>query len=134
MRYNVCMHVHGGVVMVSQRVQNYIDDHKSCSECLFRDWEAFLDILYAEGGRVSAILWWDHCRREEHHESVGSGGYIDPEDDGFIYAETQFYEDGLETKTLDEIKEYIEQVRRTGFQYRDECRSHDLVPSFYLAD
>ena len=91
--------------MISERVQNYIDDHAFCSEYLFKDWESFLDLIYADGGRISSIL-----------------------------AETQLYKDGLETNTLEEIKEYIHQERKTGFQYGSKYRSHDLVPSFYLAD
>ena len=41
---------------------------------------------------------------------------------------------GLETDTLDAIKEYIDQVRNTGFQYGSKYRSHDLMSSFDLAD
>ena len=51
-----------------------------------------------------------------------------------IYAETQLYKEGLETYSLDKIREYIEQERKTGFQYGSKYRSHDLVPSFYLAE
>ncbi len=120
--------------MISEKVQNYIDGHSFCSEYLFRDWASFLDLLSAEGGRVSSILWWDHCRKSQLRESVGSGGYRDPDDDGFVYAETQLYKEGLEAYTLDEIKEYIDRERKTGFRYGRKYRSHDLVPSFLLAD
>ncbi len=120
--------------MISQRIQDYIDTHAFCSEYLFRDWESFLDLLYAEGGRISSILWWDHCRKSQQRESVGSGGYKDPDNDAFLYAETQLYQDGLETKTLEEIKEYIEQQRKTGLQYGSRYKSHDLAPSFRLAE
>ncbi len=120
--------------MISDRIQSYIDNHAFCSEYLFKDWESFLDLLYAEGGRISSILWWDHCMKSQQRESVGSGGFRDPENDAFIYAETQSYKEGLETDTLDEIKGYIDQVRNTGFQYGSKYWSHDLVPSFYLAD
>ena len=72
-----------------------MDDHSFCSEYLFRDWESFLDLLYAE---------------------------------------TQLYKGGLEKCTLDQIKEYIEHERKTGFRYGRKYRSHDLIPSFYLAD
>ena len=120
--------------MINQKIQNYIDVHAFCSEYFFKDWETFLDLLYAEGGRISSILWWDHCMKSQHHESIGSGGYNDPENDEFIYAETQLYKEGLETNTLDEIKEYIHQEKKTGFQYDGKYRSHDLVPSFYLAE
>ena len=120
--------------MISQRTQNYINDHAFCSEYLFKDWESFLDLLYVEGGRVSSILWWDHCTKNQLRGSVGSGGYKDPENEEFIYAETQLYKEGLETYTLEEIKEYIDHERKTGFQYGSKYRSHDLVPSFYLVD
>ena len=118
--------------MITQKVQNYINDHAFCSEYLFADWETFVDLLYSEGGRISSILWWDHCRKSQMHESVGSGGYRDPENDEFVYAETQLYEEGLEEKTLDEIKEYIDRVRSAGFQYGEGYISHDPVPSFYM--
>ena len=120
--------------MINQRLQKYIEDYSFCSEYIFKDWESFLDIVYSEGERISSILWWDYCTESQHIESVGGGGYRDPENNDYIYAETQLFEDGLETKTLDEIKEYINQKRKTGIQYGDQYRSHNLVPSFYLTD
>ena len=120
--------------MLSQKVKKYIDEHSFCSEYLFKDWNSFLDILYAEGGRISSVLWWDHCTKMQRSESVGSGGYTDPRNDEYFYAETQSFKDGLETKTLDEIKEYINQVRNTGIQYGIKYKSHDLIPSFYIVD
>ena len=53
--------------MINERIQNYIDNHSFCSEYLFKDWEAFLDFLYEEGGRVSSILWWEHCKKNFQH-------------------------------------------------------------------
>ena len=120
--------------MINERIQKYINDYEFCSEYLFKDWESFLDLLYAEGGRISSILWWDHCTEKQLKESVRSGGYKDPDNDEFIYAETQLHKEGLETYTLEEIKEYIDHERKTGFQYGSRYRSHDLVPSFHLAD
>ena len=40
-----------------QNLQEFIDENAFCSGYLFKDWESFLDILFAEGGRVSSILW-----------------------------------------------------------------------------
>ena len=121
--------------MLSQKVKEYISEHSlSSSECLFKDWEFFLDLLYAEGGRITAILWWDYCKIAEQHLSIGSGGYRDLDNTEYMYAETQSIEDGLETKTLEEIKKYITKVRKTGIQYINKYISHDLVPSFYLFD
>ena len=120
--------------MINERVQNHIDNNSFCSELLFRNWESFLNLLYSEGGRISSVLWWDHCTKKQLRESVGSGGYKDPDNEEYIYAETELYKEGLETYTLDEIKKYINQVRKTGFQYGNRYKSHDLVPSFYLSE
>ncbi len=118
--------------MLSQKVRKYIDEHAFCSEYLFADWESFLDILYAEGGRVCALLWWDHCRKAEQHLSVGSGGYTDPEDPDYMYAETQSWENGLSIMNLTELKDHIHKVRETGLPYCSQFTGHELVPSFYL--
>ena len=120
--------------MVSQRVQNYIEEHAFCSEYLFRDWESFLDLLYSEGGRISSIVWGDHCKKNMQHESVGSGGYSDPDDQKWMYAETWLQEDGFEERSLADIKAYIQEMREHGLILGDKYISHDLVPSFYLAD
>ena len=120
--------------MLSQNIKNYIDKHSFCSEYLFKDWESFLDILYAEGGRISSILWWDYCKKSEQRYSVGSGGYSDPENPEYMYAETHLFKDGLETNTLAEIKEYIIREKKTGFRYGSKYKSHNLVPSFQIAD
>ena len=120
--------------MITQNLQNYIDDYAFCSEYLFKDWESFLDLIYTEGGCISSILWWDHCRKSQLRESIGSGGFKDPENDEFIYAETQLSKEDLETYTLDEIKDYINQERKIVFRYGSKYSSHDLVPSFIVAD
>ena len=98
--------------MINHRVQKYIEDHSFCSEYLFRDWEAFLDFIYEEGYRVSSILWWEHCKKNFQH---GYGGYSDPDDREWMYSETWLHEDGF-------------------LILGDKYISHDLVPSFYLAD
>ena len=116
----------------SAKVREFLDENSFCSELLFKDWEPFIDLLYSEGGRISSILWWDHCKRSEMRFSVGSGGYTDPDDPDYVYAETQPWKDDLETETPEEIKEYIIRERETGFNYGNRYRSHDLVPSFYL--
>ena len=118
--------------MISQKVKDYIAEQSFCSDYLFKDWEAFLKLLYEEGGRIDSILWWDHCKKEEQPLSVGMGGYTDPADSEYMYAETQFFEDCLETKTLKEIMEYIMNVKASGMRYSDKYVSHELVPSFFL--
>ena len=120
--------------MINERILNYINDHVFCSEYLFKDWESFLDLLYAEGGCISSILWWDHCQKKMQYMSVGSGGYSDPDDPEYMYSETQFYEDGFESKTLDEIKNHINERRTVGLILGDKYFSFDPVPSFYLVE
>ena len=126
--------------MISQKVQRYIEEksvkkyfeEKSLySELVFQDWEPFLDLLYAEGGQVSAILWWDHCKRTEHSKSIGSGGHVDPRNPEYLFAETPLYEYGLETKSLDEIKAYIREIINSDIRFGDYI-SFDLIPSFYI--
>ena len=117
--------------MINERIQNYIDNHSFCLEYLFKDWEAFLDFLYEEGGRVSSILWWEHCKKNFQH---GYGGYSDPDDGEWMYSETWFHEDGFEEKSLADIKAYIHETREHGLILGDKYITHDLVPSFYLAD
>lgn len=120
--------------MLSNIVKEYIAEHSFCSEYLFKDWESFLDILYAEGGSVSSILWWDHCKISEQNTSVGMGGYTDPENNDYMYAETQSWKDGLEEMSLDEIKDYINREMEKGLRYGSKYVNHELVPSFYLSE
>ena len=117
--------------MINERIQKYVNDHSFCSEYLFKDWEAFLDFIYEEGGRVSSILWWEHCKKNFQH---GYGGYSDPDDGEWMYSETWFHEDGFEEKSLADIKAYIHETREHGLILGDKYITHDLVPSFYLAD
>ena len=44
------------------------------------------------------------------------------------------HEDGFEEKSLADIKAYIHETREHGLILGDKYISHDLVPSFYLAD
>ena len=63
---------------------------------------------------------------------MGSGGYTDPDNPAYMYAETQLFECGLETKTLQEIIEYIRNVKASGLRYGNKYVSHELVPSFFM--
>ncbi len=116
------------------KTKRYIEKHSFCSELLFKDWESFVDLLYSEGGRISAILWWDHIKISESAKSIGSGGYTDPDDPDYMYAETQEYKDGFELKTLEEVKGYIREVQNSVISRENEYISSELAPSFYLTD
>lgn len=110
-----------------RKIKEYIDDHSLCSELLFRNWEEFLAVLYANGGRVYSVLWWDHCRIDQQEASLGDGGYRDPDDEEMMFAETDIYENGFEDKDIYEVMEYIRGVM-AGYP------DHELVPSFYQVD
>lgn len=105
-------------------IKKYIEQNKLCNECIFDDYNEFLEILYANNGVVNMIVWFDYCKIENQMESLGAGGYIDKRNDAFMWAETQIYENGFENKSLNEITEYIKYVIK---QYPD----HKLYPSFY---
>ena len=120
--------------MLTKKVKRFIDENSFCCEYLFKNYELFLSLLYAAGGRVSAILWWDHIKKSEQNDSIGGGGYEDPDNQEYMYAENQYYKEGFDSKTLDEIIEYISEIRQSGINYGSEYFSHELVPSFYLSN
>lgn len=53
------------------------------------------------------------------------GGYIDEEKRGYMWAETDIYEVDLQKKSMNEILEYISEIRK---KYAD----YDLYPEFYI--
>ena len=102
---------------------DYIEQNKVCSDMIFRDWNEFLDILFACGGHVRDILWFEYVLVEKQKESLGGGGYRDSENPAYMWAETMLHDECLSQKSLWEIKEHIKQTI--------ECnKSHDLVPCF----
>ena len=56
---------------------------------------------------------------------IGMGGYIDEENKGFMWAETQIYGVGMQDKSLSDILEYISKTRIDNSGY-------DLYPEFYI--
>ena len=70
---------------------------------ILKDWNSFLDVLYSEGGHVSSILWREHCKKNMQHLPIDDDKYSDPDDPEYAYAETQFFEEGFETMSLDEF-------------------------------
>ena len=108
-------------------IKEYIILNKLCNEYIFEDYNEFLEILFANNGVVSMIVWFDYCKIENQSESLGSGGYIDRRDNAYMWAETQIYEIGFENKSLLEILDYIEDI--IG-KYQD----YKLYPAFYLAE
>ena len=118
--------------MISKAVQNYIDEHSFCPECLFGDWDSFLNLLYSEGGRVSSIRWWDHCCARMSHTTEPGGFYPDPLDPESGYSRTWLIEEGFENYPLEELKNHILKRRELGLILYDKTFRFDLVPAFTL--
>ena len=92
---------------------------------LFRNWKEFIDILFANHGKVKFILWFEHIEICKQADSMGVGGYRDPDNPEYMFAETMLFDDELENKSLEEIKEHILSVIQ---QYPN----NKLIPSFYI--
>ena len=110
--------------MITQTVKDYIALHRLCPDNLFADWECFADLLYAQGGCVSYILWFEHVAIAGQTASLGHGGYVDPQNDKYMYAETDIQRREMETLTLPQVKQYI---RATIAAYP----GHRLLPAFF---
>lgn len=106
-------------------IERYIEENRVCIENIFRDWTEFLNVAFANGCIVEAVLWYDYCKVCEQEKSLGGGGYRDKKNEGYMWAETQIYDDDLSNRTLAEMLEYISDVRNT-------YPEHDLYPSFYI--
>jgi len=106
-------------------VEQYIQTNKipKTDALIFRNWREFLQILYHNNGCVEMIIWYEYCKISE--QQIGSGGYIDVENQDYMWAETQIYESNMQKKTLNEILEYISKIQK---EYSD----YILYPEFYL--
>ena len=113
--------------MLTKNLQDYIEKHRVYSDYIFADWEEFLELLYSQGSCVTGILWFEHVRIDEHADSLGGGGYKDAANPAYMYAETYIYQNGMETKSLSEVKAYIEAVIASYPQ-------HHLMPSFFIEE
>ena len=109
---------------MKDKLYEYIKQNQVCSELIFKDWEAFLQILFKCGGSVSKILWFEYVSIDEQNISLGAGGYRDQQDPGYMWAETTIYAKDLSSKSLVQIKQYITD---TIVAYRP----HNLVPCFF---
>ena len=110
--------------MTTERVKQYIEENKVCSEILFHDWTDFLELLFTEGGHIEAILWFEHVLISEQKNSLGAGGYRDKNNPNYMYAETYIYQEKMEDKTLAEVKEHIQSIL-------SDHPNRTLVPSFF---
>ena len=109
---------------MTKTLEEYIEQNKVCSAFIFRDWNAFLDILFEGGGSVKEILWFEYVLIDRQMESLGGGGYRDSANPDYVWAETMIYDKGLEQKSLSEIKEHIDRTIKSHIPHR-------LVPCFF---
>ena len=103
----------------------YIQKHKisKSSALIFRDWGQFLHTLYQNNSRVEMIIWYEYCKINE--QQIGMGGYIDTENQGFMWAETQLFKTDLQEKSLDDLLAYISEIR-------NQYSGYNLYPEFYI--
>lgn len=69
------------------------------------------------------IIWYEYCRINE--QQIGMGGYKDTLNHGYMWAETHFYKTDIQDESLNEVIEYINQMR-------DKYSRYNLYPEFYL--
>lgn len=84
-----------------------------------------MKVLYSNHGRVEAVLWYDYCKISEQKKSLGSGGYKDKDNFGYMWAETQIYDDGMEDRSLSEILDYVDSIK-------EHYPKYELYPSFFI--
>ena len=89
-------------------LKQYISENQVCPDLIFRNWNEFLDLLYQYGGTVKEILWFEYVSIDSQKDSLGAGGWQDPANLEYMWAETMICDKGLEQKSLSEIKEYIQ--------------------------
>lgn len=110
---------------MNTQLEQYIQKHKvsSVNFLVFRNWEEFLNILFSNNGHVEMIIWYEYCRINE--QQIGMGGYIDEEKRGYMWTETDIYEENLQQKSMNEILEYISETRSKYIDY-------NLYLEFYI--
>lgn len=107
---------------MDRKLEKYINENRVCSDWIFRDWRGFLDILFECGGAVQEILWFEYV--EKGKQTLGGGGYEDPADPGYMWAETMIFDKNLGQKSLLEVSRHIESTMKSHLP-------HKLVPCFW---
>ncbi len=113
------------VEYMNKIIEQYIKNNKvsESNALIFRNWKDFLHILFQNNGQVEMIVWYEYCRI--NNQQIGMGGYIDSENQGFMWAETQLFKTDMQEKSLDEILDYISATKQ-------EYSEYDLYPEFYI--
>ena len=106
------------------RIKKYIEENKVSSDLLFRNWEEFIELLFACGGFVNEILWFEYVLIDKQKDSLGGGGYMDKDNPAYMWAETMLFDKNLKHCSLKEIRAHIEKTV-------DTHKPRQLVPSFF---
>ena len=109
------------------KLTEYIAQNQVCSDLIFRDSDAFLDVLFECGSRVEEILWFEYVRIDQQKESLGAGGFRDTLNPEYMWAETMMFDEELASKSLEEIRKHIHEKAK-------KYLPHVLVPGFYVAE
>ena len=109
------------------RLVEYIAQNQVCTDLIFRDWDAFLDVLFGCGSHVEAILWFEYVRINQQKDSLGAGGFRDTLNPTYMWAETMMFDEELASKSLAEIRKHI-------CEKAEAYLPHVLVPGFYIAE
>ena len=109
---------------MDNRLEKYIEEKRVCSDLIFRNWSEFIELLFASGGFVDEILWFEYVLIDKQQDSLGGGGYGDKDNPEYMWAETMIYDKNLKHCSLEEIKSHIEKTV-------EKYKPHDLIPCFF---
>ncbi|MBQ8967753.1 hypothetical protein [Ruminococcus sp.] len=108
-------------------LERYIHENALRPDVLiFREPEEFVKLLYASGERADMLVWYEYTSIAEQGSSLGGGGYADPKNEGFMWAETPFFH----MLTKGQRREELLSLIRT---FTQRYRGHELAPEFYLS-
>ena len=117
---------------MNEAINSFVGRHGVCPgsklpPAIFRteaEQEEFLRLVYESGERVGLIVWHEYFRAWEQI-ITGMGGYADPLNKGFMWAETQIPCADLDEKTHGELISYMAAVK-------NEYNGYRLTPEFYI--
>ena len=109
---------------MDNRLEKYIEENRVCSDLIFRNWSEFIELLFASGGFVDEILWFEYVLIDKQQDSLGGGGYGDKDNPEYMWAETMIYDKNLKHCSLEEIQSHIEKTV-------EKYKPHDLIPCFF---
>lgn len=92
------------------------------AEAIFDNPEEVLKMIFDNSCSISEVLWW-HRLAVDTASDIGYGGYLDPRDNNFYFAETYICDKFDEKITFEECITYINTVKKKYSKY-------DIYPGF----